>query len=115
MTEITEKYTALIEKDIAKLQQKIAKVKGKYPEDYYGIKWMEKSQGYTDEINELISLKKTINGFNQMDRELKAANNKLVQCQTEMFNAANLLRNMGENKMADRLVWMANQTKGESE
>ena len=97
------KYLDLIDKDIEKYEAKIETIKEKYPEDWYGMIWVEKAGKYQDELDQLKKLKDYMTGYAALTRENTKAKSDLSKCITVMSEAKRLLSMYGEKKMADQI------------
>lgn len=103
MNRTISRAEGIITNRIWNLEKKISDVKERWPEDMYGLRWMEKADKYQKEIDELTE-------YLNAQRTAKATLEKAKEKASNMFRAKLLLNEIvktleiyGEQSLAKRL------------
>lgn len=98
---------AIIQARIWSLQEKIEKVKDRWPEDSCGLRWMEKADKYQQEIDELVEYSEQLKASGTWMNRAKEAEKTISKQKTMIGEAAKKLYEYGEYTFADNLKYRA--------
>lgn len=98
-----ERAENLIRNKIYALQQKVENVKERWPEELYGLRWMEKTDKYEKEIEELNDYLKNRQFSKNELEQVKRERAELFQTRMLLKDTVAALRSYGEYGLADKL------------
>lgn len=98
---------AIIQARIWSLQEKIEKVKDRWPEDMYGLRWMQKVDKYQEEVDELVEFSEQLKMSSAWMERAKEAEKTIAQQRLMIGEAAKKLYEYGEYTFADNLKYRA--------
>ena len=93
----------VIQNKIWALEKKIENVKDRWPEDMYGLRYLEKTDKYEQEIKELREYLNSKHSASSMLQNAKEEKKEIFRAKGLLSTIKATLREYGEYSLADRL------------